>query len=563
MKTFFEQALQLIHQDYYAALQDLKPNKPAYFNWVSEIFEGIHVKNQPQNTALLWTDGESIRPHTFQQMQDGTNQLLNLIRSYGVEQNDILLTMLGLQEFNWYTLLASIKGGLRIIPAATILGTQDIVYRCKTMMPKVVVSDTENAEKIDEAEAALPDQFVLKIIVDGDRPGWISAASINNFGIEAQAAPTKADDVLFLFFTSGTTGLPKIVMHTHYSYPVGSLTTTSWIGSKPGDIHCNISQPGWGKFAWSSFFGPWIAGVTIFAYAQKGRFVAADMLKQLELHKITTFCAPPTVLRMLILEDLKAYKFSFRSCVAAGEPLNPEIIEIWKDATGILIRDGFGQTESTCMIANLPNTRVKFGSMGHPTFLYDVVIADDDGQELPIHEEGNICVRTNTGKCSGIFEGYYNDEEKKQQVFKHHLYYTGDKAYKDEEGYIWFVGRNDDVIKTSDYRVGPFEVESVLLEHPSIQESAVVASPHEVKGAVVKAFVLLKDGIQASESLAQELFEYSKTHIAPYKMPRIIEFVDTLPKTISGKIRRVELRAAEAENKAKQKLASLEFFYRK
>lgn len=563
MKTFFEQALQLIHHDKYESLQDLIPTKPEYFNWVSEIFEGIHVKNQPQHTALLWTDGDIVRPHSFQQMQDGTNQLLNLIRSFGIQKNDILLTMLGLQEFNWYTLLASIKGGLRIIPAATILGTQDIVYRCQTMMPKVVVSDMENAPKIDEAEAVLGEKFVLKIIVDGERSGWINASNINNFDTEAQAAPTKSDDVLFLFFTSGTTGLPKIVMHTHFSYPVGSLTTTSWIGSKPGDIHCNISQPGWGKFAWSSFFGPWIAGVTIFAFAQKGRFVAADMLAQLEQHKITTFCAPPTVLRMLILEDLKAYKFNFRSCVAAGEPLNPEIIEIWKDATGILIRDGFGQTESTCMIANMPNAKVKFGSMGHPTFLYDVVIADDEGKEMPIHEEGNICVKTNTGKHFGIFAGYFQDEEKQKQVFKHNLYYTGDKAYKDEDGYIWFVGRNDDVIKTSDYRVGPFEVESVLLEHPAIQESAVVASPHEVKGAVVKAFVILKEGIAATDVLAKELFEYAKTHIAPYKMPRIIEFVDTLPKTISGKIRRVELRAAEAENKAKKISATHEYHYNK
>ncbi len=283
------------------------------------------------------------------------------------------------------------------------------------------------------------------------------------------------------------------------------------------------------------------------------------MLQQLATHQITTFCAPPTVLRLLILEDLKAYQFKFRSCVAAGEPLNPEIIEVWKDATGILIRDGFGQTESTRMIANLPNRKVKFGSMGFPTFLYDVVIADDEGNILPVHEEGNICVRTDVAKPNGLFLGYFGDEEKQAQVFKHNLYYTGDKAYKDEEGYIWFVGRNDDVIKTSDYRVGPFEIESVLLEHEAVQESAVVGSPHAVKGFVVKAFVVLNEGYQANEVLAKQLFDYTVANIAPYKMPRIIEFVTTLPKTISGKIRRVELRSEEAVNKAKGIIADLEF----
>lgn len=563
MTSYFEKALHLIYQDDYNALHSLQPSKPEYFNWVVEVFEAIHVKQKPNATALLWTDGTKVKKHTFLEMQDGANQLLNLMRSYEIEQGDILLTLLGLQEFNWYTLLAAIKGGLKVIPAATILGTQDIVYRCQTMMPKVIVADLENAYKIEEAEEILGTKFLLKIIVDGPKEGWLSAETIKEFNKEAEGATTKSDDVLFLFFTSGTTGLPKIVMHTHFSYPVGSLTTASWVGFKPGDIHCNISQPGWAKFAWSSFFSPWIAGATIFAFAQKGRFVATDMLAQLQKHKITTFCAPPTVLRMLILEDLKAFTFHFRSCVAAGEPLNPEIIETWKEATGVLIRDGFGQTESTCMIANIPNAKVKFGSMGHPTFLYDVVIADDEGKEMPIHEEGNICVKTNTGKHFGIFAGYFQDEEKQKQVFKHNLYYTGDKAYKDEEGYIWFVGRNDDVIKTSDYRVGPFEVESVLLEHPAIQESAVVGSPHEVKGAVVKAFVILKEGITATDILAKEIFEYAKTNIAPYKMPRIIEFVDSLPKTISGKIRRIELRAAEAENKAKKISAAHEYNYAK
>lgn len=551
MQQYFEQAIQLISEEKFEELRSLPIQKPEYFNWVVEVFENIHVKSQPDATALLWTDGDVTNHHTFKQISEGGNQLLNLFRSYGVQQDDIMLTLLGLQEINWYALIAAIKGGLQVVTAATILGTKDIVYRCEKLMPSVVISDQENAYKIEEAETLLQTKFKVKIIAEGTRDGWISVAEKDKYDTQAEPAPTKADDLLFLFFTSGTTGLPKIVMHTHLSYPFGSLTTSSWVGFKKGDIHCNISQPGWAKFAWSSFFSPWIAGATIFAYAQKGRFVAKDMLTQLEKHKITTFCAPPTVLRMLILEELKSYQFSFRSCVAAGEPLNPEIIETWQDATGVLIRDGFGQTESTCMIANLPNEKVKFGSMGKPLFLYDVIIADDEGNELPVQEEGNICVKTNTDKPNGIFAGYYYDKERQAQVFRNNVYFTGDKAYKDEDGYIWFVGRNDDVIKTSDYRVGPFEVESVLLEHDAVQESAVVGSPHDVKGFVVKAFVILKEGYEASESLANELFNYSKSHIAPYKMPRIIEFVKELPKTISGKIRRVELRAMEAQNKAK------------
>lgn len=551
MQQYFEQAIQLISEEKFEELRSLPIQKTEYFNWVVEVFENIHVKSQPDATALLWTDGDVTNHHTFKQISEGGNQLLNLFRSYGVQQHDIMLTLLGLQEINWYALIAAIKGGFQVVTAATILGTKDIVYRCEKLMPSVVISDQENAYKIEEAETLLKTKFKVKIIADGTREGWISVEEKAKYGAEAEAAHTKADDLLFLFFTSGTTGLPKIVMHTHLSYPFGSLTTSSWVGYKKGDVHCNISQPGWAKFAWSSFFSPWIAGATIFAYAQKGRFVAKDMLTQLEKHKITTFCAPPTVLRMLILEDLKSYQFSFRSCVAAGEPLNPEIIETWEDATGVLIRDGFGQTESTCMIANLPNEKVKFGSMGKPLFLYDVIIADDEGNELPVHEEGNICVKTNTDRPNGIFAGYYYDKERQAQVFRNNVYFTGDKAYKDEDGYIWFVGRNDDVIKTSDYRVGPFEVESVLLEHDAVQESAVVGSPHDVKGFVVKAFVILKEGHEASESLANELFNYSKSHIAPYKMPRIIEFVKELPKTISGKIRRVELRALEAQNKAK------------
>lgn len=551
MEQLFRTVRQLIADKQFETLAGLDITKPEHFNWVTEIFEGIHVKETPDATALIWTDGQVTLPYTFAGISSESNQLLNFLRSKNVTQQDVILTQMALQPLNWLAILAAIKGGLRMIPAATILGVQDIVYRCQTLMPKVVIADAGNAAKIEEAESLMGCSIAVKIIAEGTRPGWFSIEDINQASTTAAAARTLADDPLFLFFTSGTTGMPKVVIHTHLSYPLGHLTTASWIGLQQGDIHYNISQPGWAKFAWSSVFAPWNIGAAIFAYHSTQRFNARETLALIEQHGITTFCAPPTVLRMLILEDLKAFRFKFRECVAAGEPLNPEVIETWKAGTGMLIRDGFGQTESTCMVANLPGSKVKFGSMGKPTFLYDVVIADDAGNIMPPNEEGNICVHMTRSKPNGIFIDYFGNPEKKQEVFRHGLYYTGDKAYRDEDGYIWFVGRDDDVIKSSDYRVGPFEVESVLLEHDAVQESAVVGSPHPVKGFEVKAFIVLNTGYEAGKALAEDLFSYSRKNLAPYKMPRLLEFVTELPKTISGKIRRVELRAQEAEGKTK------------
>jgi len=499
----------------------------------------------------LWTNGTEVHHYSFREMSRLSNRLLNFLRNKGVERGDVLLTQMALQPINWLAILATIKGGYRMIPAATILGVHDIVYRFGKLMPKVVIADADNAMKIEEAELLSGLTVRIKVIAEGKRDGWYCMEDMEGEDELAAVADTRPEDPLFLFFTSGTTGMPKVVVHTHISYPLGHMTTASWAGIRQGDIHYNVSQPGWAKFAWSSFFAPWGIGATVFAYHQTGRFNAGQTLSLIEQHKITTFCAPPTVLRMLILENLAVYKFSFRECVAAGEPLNPEVIEQWQKGTGILIRDGFGQTESTCVVGNLPGKKVKFGSMGQPTFLYDVVIADDDGNEQEDNEEGNICVKMDTGKPNGIFFDYFGDEEKKKSVFKHGLYYTGDKAYRDADGYIWFVGRDDDVIKASDYRVGPFEVESVLLEHEAVQESAVVGSPHAIKGFEVKAFIVLNKGYVAGIDTANELFGYTRKNLAPYKMPRLIEFVSELPKTISGKIRRVELRAQEAENKVK------------
>ena len=563
MKELFEKINTLIKERDFDRLNELEIKKPEKFNWVQEIFEGIHLNNHPEKTALLWTDGKETKAYTFLTLHNRYNQLINFLRSKGIKQGDTILTQLMLQRINWVAILATIKGGFQLVPAASILDAKDLAYRFEKTNPKVVISDQDNAEKIDEAEKNSGHKITVKIIAEGTRDGWYTLSELDKHKTEAESAHTKPDDTLFMFFTSGTTGMPKIVCHTQLSHPLGHLTTSSWIGIQNNDIHYNISQPGWAKFAWSSVFAPWNAGATIFAHHTTDRFDAKTTLSLIEKHQITTLCAPPTVYRLLIQENLKSYNFQLKECVAAGEPLNPEVIEEWKKGTNIVIRDGFGQTESTCMVANLPGKPIKYGSMGKPTFLYEVIIADDEGKELPINEEGNICINTSTEKPNGLFKGYLYDKEKQKEVFRNGVYFTGDKAYKDEDGYIWFIGRDDDVIKASDYRIGPFEVESVLLEHESVLESAVVASPHPIKGFEVKAFIILNDFSQASEGLAKELFTYSRAQLAPYKIPRKIEFVKELPKTISGKIRRVELRALQAARIAKKEIVELEFDYKK
>ena len=560
-ENIFRRVRDLIAGNEFEELRKLEFERPAKFNWVAEIFENIHVRENPDGEALIWTDGAQTIRLSFKEMLRQTNRLLNLLRKLGLGQNACFFAQLPLIPENWIALLASIKGGFRLIPAATILSVQDLVYRFGVLVPEAAIADPLNAVKIDEAETLSGKPVPIKIIAGGSREGWIPFDQIDSEENFAESADTAGDEPLFLFFTSGTTGMPKVVTHTHTSYPWGHLTTASWIGIRKGDIHYNISQPGWAKFAWSSFFAPWSIGASIFAFYQTGRFSAAAQLDMLEKYRITSFCAPPTALRMLILEDLKSRSFSLRECVAAGEPLNPEIIETWKNGTGLLLRDGYGQTETSCLIANLPGEPVRYGSMGKPTFLYDIVIADEEGNELPVDEEGSITVKINSRKVSGLFAGYFGDPGMEKGVFKHGLYYTGDKALKDKDGYIWFIGRDDDVIKTSDYRVGPFEVESILLEHPLVIESAVVGSPDPVKGFLVKAFVVLNAGANPSRQRAEDIFSFAKKNLAAYKMPRIIEFVNELPKTISGKIRRVELRATERVRKATSHKAGEEYYY--
>jgi len=553
--------LSIIEQREYEKLSPFALEVPEKFNWVRDVFEPIIVnRNAGRNMLEIVTAERQMSTLTYSQGLIKCNRLLNLLRRQNVRQGDSVFIMCGLHEGLWITYLAGIKGGFILIPAAGILSADDIVYRFERARPNVIITDNENLNKMEQALSQYEGDVGVKLLLDGRHAGWSSFDLIETEAPDAVAADTAKDDDLFWFFTSGTTGMPKVAVHTHMSYPLGHLTTAAWIGLKPGDRHYNISQPGWAKFAWSSVFAPLNFGATVFVYKPNGRFIAAEQLSIIQDYQVTTLCAPPTALRSLIQEDLHQYRFSLKECVAAGEPLNAEIIKVWKEGTGIAIRDGYGQTESTCMIGNLPGSSIKFGSMGKPAFCYDMLIADGEGAELPVHETGQIAVRMHRGAFNGIFKSYIGDEERVMEAFKHGLYYTGDKAYKDEDGYFWFVGRDDDVIKSSGYRIGPFEIESVLLELDEVLESAVVGSPHAIKGHEIKAFVVLTAGVSENEELSHKIFHYCKSNLAAYKVPRIIEFVTELPKTISGKIRRVELRAAEEHRKAAREKGAGEYF---
>ena len=556
------EVLDLLQTQEYPRLRHARPAVPEFYNWAADLFEPLWVDRRGAETALLFLDEhEQPRRFTFAELAARGNQLLNLLRDRGLRKGDTLFVMLPVVPEVWFSYYAAIKGGLVLVPAATILTEKDLVYRFSQLQPAAILADPASAEKIDAAEKASGKAASVKILTGGERPGWLPTTAISAYPERAAAERTRSEDTLLVFFTSGTTGLPKMVLHTHASYPIGHLSTAAWISVRAGDLHYNISQPGWGKFAWSSFFAPLTVGAAVFAYGYAGRFVASKHLQALQDYKVTTFCSAPTVWRMFVLEDLSKYRFALREVVSAGEPLNPEVIVAWRLATGLTIRDGYGQTESTLMIGNLPGEEVKLGSMGHPSFLYDVLLVDERGKEVPPDQEGDIAVRLEP-RPVGLFAKYVGpDADRYAQVFANNLYRTGDRASRDAEGRFWFVGRTDDVIKASDYRIGPFEVESALLEHPAVAEAAVVGSPHAIRGNVVKAFVVLRPGRTPSRALADDLFQFTRSNLAPYKAPKIIEFVAELPKTISGKIRRVELRSKEVEARAAPERKPAEYFY--
>lgn len=555
-------AIQMLQAGKLDALRSAELSVPESFNWARDVFDPLYVRTEGDRRAFLHVDDQGQETRlTFREFAARGNRLLNLLRQGGLRKGDAILVMLPAIPEVWYSYYAAIKGGFILVPAATILTPGDIEYRFAQMFPAAILTDAAGAERVEAAEKALGRSVPVRLIAGGARAGWTPAGGAVRFSTQAKAEDTKAHDTLLVFFTSGTTGPPKMVVHTHVSYPVGHLSTAAWIGVRRGDLHYNISQPGWAKFAWSCFFAPWSLGAAVFNYGYAGRFAPATHLAAMEKYGVTTFCSAPTVWRMFVLEDLSRYRFKLREVVSAGEPLNPEVIEAWRKATGLTIRDGYGQTESTLLVGNFPGEEVRLGSMGHPSFLYNVTVVDENGWEAPPNIEGDIAVRLTT-RPLGLFEKYLGPEAAKYaHIFDGGIYRTGDRAFRDPDGRFWFVGRSDDVIKASDYRIGPFEVESGLVEHPAVAEAAVVGSPHPIRGNLVKAFVVLRPGHEPSAQLAKEIFEFTRKNLAPYKAPKILEFVAELPKTISGKIRRIELRAKEVGAKDSGTRGPHEYFY--
>jgi acetyl-CoA synthetase len=509
------------------------------FNWAIDWFDDI-ARRRPTETALwIVEEGGGETKLSFAELSARSNRIANHLRGLGVARGDRMLLMLPNVAPLWETVLAAMKLGAVVIPATTLLTGPDLVDRVARGRVRHVVAAAEHAAKFADLPPA-----VTRVAVGSAVTGWHSYEDA--YGATDRFVPdgeTRPDDPMLLYFTSGTTAKPKLVLHSHQSYPVGHLSTVYWIGLQPGDVHLNVSSPGWAKHAWSSFFAPWNAEATVFVLNQP-RFNARGMLDALVRCGVTTLCAPPTVWRLLIQEDLKAWPVKIREVVGAGEPLNPEVIEQVRAGWGLTIRDGFGQTETTAQIGNPPGQPLKPGSMGRPLPGYRVRLLDIDGEEA---EEGEISLALDPAPAALMLG--YQDEAGGILRVSGAAYRTGDVASRDADGYITYVGRADDVFKASDYRISPFELESVLIEHEAVAEAAVVPAPDPVRLATPKAYISLVAGREPSRELALSIFRHLRAGLAPYKRIRRIEFAD-LPKTISGKIRRVELRRAEADRYA-------------
>ncbi|NHM25724.1 AMP-binding protein [Desulfofundulus sp. TPOSR] len=531
--------------DYDKTYAEFKWEKPEYFNFARDVID--KWARDPNRLAMLWVDdeGKEVRK-TFLDFSRASKRAANVLREQGVKQGDVVVVILPRLIEWWEINLACLRLGAVISPGTTQLTAKDIKYRLETAEAVCVITDNDNAPKVDEVVGECP-TVKSRIIVGEPRQGWLDyREAVARASDDFTTVSTRSDDDAILYFTSGTTGYPKMTVHTHASYPIGHIVTGRyWLDLRPDDLHWNLSDTGWAKAAWSSFYGPWNMGAAIFVH-HTSRFSPKKTLELLQKYPITTLCGAPTNYRMIVLEDLSQYKFpALRHCVGAGEPLNPEVIEIWKEATGLIIRDGYGQTETVLLCGSFPCIEPRFGSMGKPSPGFDVQVIDEEGNILPPNTEGDVAVRVKPERPVGLFKEYWKNPEKTASVYRGDWYITGDRAYRDDDGYFWFVGRADDVILAAGYRIGPFEVESALLEHPAVAESAVVSSPDEIRGEVVKAFVVLAPGYQPSDELVKELQEHVKKITAPYKYPRKVEFVESLPKTISGKIRRVELRERE------------------
>ncbi len=529
--------------DYEAAYAGFRwPDIPV-FNWALDWFDA-YADGNARPALVIVDEGGREESYSFAEMRDRSNRVANFLRAQGVKRGGAILLMLDNQHELWETMLAAIKLGAVLIPSSLLLTKSDLQDRIRRGRVALVVTTPENAEKFEGIEGSF-----AKVAVTP--PGTHAPSGWTNFE-HAYASPsefrpggeTHLADPLFLYFTSGTTALPKMVLHTNGSYPIGHLSTMYWIGLKEGDVHLNISSPGWAKHAWSSFFSPWNAGATIFVF-RSARFVPKALVEVLRQYRVNTLCAPPTVWRMLVLDPLGARPEGLRELVGAGEPLNPEVISRVRSEWGITIRDGYGQTETTLQIGNMPGAEVKLGSMGRPAPGYRVALLDADGHEV---KEGELAIRLDPRPLP-LMTGYADDPAKTQAVMAGGFYRTGDTAMRDEDGRYWFIGRADDVFKSSDYRISPFELESALVECTQVAEAAVIPAPDAIRGFVPKAYVTLAPGFTPDAETAQRIFGELKERVAPFRRVRRIEFVSELPKTVSGKIRRVQLRAQEMNRK--------------
>jgi acetyl-CoA synthetase len=536
----FEQARQflLAHRNEYAqAVAGFRWPALQHFNWALDHFDAMAQGNERTALWLVAEDGSEERI-SFAAMAQRSNQVANWLRAQGVQRGDHVLLMLGNDRPLWEAMLGLMKLGAVLIPATTLLSGDDLLDRLTRGEVRHVIVGTGQTAKF----AAMPGAFT-RIAIDADVPGWLSFADAYTQPRSFKpSAPTLATDPLLLYFTSGTTSKPKLVLHSQQSYPVGHLSTMYWLGLRPGDVHLNISSPGWGKHAWSSFFAPWNAGACIFIYNYQ-RLLPPALLDVLVRHSVSSLCAPPTVWRMLIQQDLKAWPVKLREVIGAGEPLNPEVIDRVRSAWGLDLRDGFGQTETTCLIGNSPGQPIKPGSMGRPMPGYEIKLLDAQDQAA---QEGEVCVGLSP-LPTGLMLGYAGDDEKTDAAMHGGSYHTGDVAQRDAQGYITYVGRADDVFKSADYRISPFELESVLIEHLLVAEAAVVPSPDAIRLSVPKAFVVLREGALPSREAALDILRFARDKLAPFKRIRRVEFA-VLPKTISGKIQRAQLRKLEAEH---------------
>ena len=537
-------------QDYAETYRDFKLDVPEHFNFAFDVVDKWAEDRTKLALISLDPAGENAQHHTFWDLKIQSNRFANVLKGLGVGKGTRTFVMLP-RIPQWYVaMLGLMKVGAVPMPATTLCTPGDIEYRVNEAEATLAITDLENSDKVAEAAGNCPSLEHLLLVGD-ERKGWISydeqmgQASTTLENVE----PTRSDDPLLIYFTSGTVGYPKMVLHTHASYGLAHVITAKfWQDLKDTDLQWTLSDTGWAKAAYGKLFGQWTQGAAVLQHDAKGRFDPALTLKIVERYGVTCFCAPPTAYRMLVLEDLAKYDLgSLRHCTGAGEPLNPEVMKVWEDGTGLTIYDGYGQTETVLLVGNFRCLPVRPGSMGKPSPGFTVAIVDEDGEELPYGQEGQIAVKVKPERPVGLLREYWKYPEGMEASFFGDWYLTGDKAYKDEDGYFWFVGRADDVIISAGYRIGPFEVESALIEHPAVAESAVVASPDPVRGDVVKAFVILTPGYVPSDELVVSIQDHVRQSTAPYKYPRVVEFVTELPKTISGKIRRVELRALEVE----------------